>query len=240
MREISRDGDSGDEPVFDTLIESKRASNKKRAFGLGFVSIVIHTAVIAGAVVATWNIGHGDTRVKMDTTVVFLEQQQQQKPPEQQPVQLDVPLKGFQTVVAPTEIPTNIPPINLQEHFDVKDYSGSGVEGGVADGVVPANGVYSEAIVEEKPEILSHPPLQYPELLRTAGMQGRVVIEAIVDTSGRVLPSSVRVISSTHPGFEAPAKQLILKSLFRPGRVRGRAVSVLLSVPVEFTLRGGS
>ncbi|HUL03732.1 MAG TPA: energy transducer TonB [Gemmatimonadales bacterium] len=224
--------------MFDTLIESNRTRNNKRAASVGLISIVIHTAVIAGAVVATWNIGHSDTRVKADTTMVFLDQQQQQKPPEQQPVQLDVPLRGFQTVVAPSEIPTDIPPINLQEHFDPKDYSGSGVEGGVADGVVPANGVYAEAIVEEKPEILSHPPLQYPELLRTAGMQGRVVIEAIVDTSGRVIPSSVRIVSSTHPGFEQPAKQLITKALFRPGRVHGRAVSVLLSVPVEFTLHG--
>jgi len=224
--------------VFDTLIESNRKSNTKRAAGVGLISIVVHTALIAGAVVATWNIGHGDTRVKVDTTVVFLDQQQQQKPPEQQPVQLDVPLKGFQTVVAPTEIPTDIPPINLQEHFDPKDYSGTGVEGGVATGVVPADGIYSEAIVEEKPEMLSHPPLQYPELLRQAGMQGRVVVEAVVDTSGRVIPSSVRIMSSTHPGFDQPAKQLVEKALFRPGRVRGRAVNVLLSIPIVFTLRG--
>jgi TonB family protein len=238
MQEISGDGDSGDEAVFETLIESKRKTNKKRVMGVGFVSIVIHAAVIAGAVVATWNIGRSDTRVRVDTTVVFLDQQQQQKPPEQQPVQLDMPLKGFQTVVAPTEIPTDIPPINLQEHFNPKDYSGAGVEGGIAEGVVPAEGVYSEAIVEEKPEMLSHPPLQYPELLRQAGMQGRVVIEAVVDTSGRVVPSSVRIVSSTHPGFDDPAKLLVQKALFRPGRVRGRAVNVLLSIPVVFTLRG--
>jgi protein TonB len=224
--------------VFDTLIESKRSRNSKRAAGLGLISIVIHTAVITGAVVATWNIGHSDTHVKTDTTMVFLDQQQQQKPPEQQPVQLDIPLKGFQTVVAPTEIPTDIPPINLQEHFDPKDYSGSGVEGGIADGAVPTTGVYSEAIVDERPDMLSHPPLQYPELLRSAGMQGRVMIEAIVDTSGRVIPSSVKVISSVHPGFIEPAKQVVLKALFRPGRMHGRAVNVLVSVPVDFTLRG--
>src|SRR3989449_4910678 len=61
--------------------------------------------------------------------MVFVDQPKQEKPPEQQPVQLDVPLKGFQTVVAPDVIPTNIPPVNLQEHFDPKDSSGTGVEG---------------------------------------------------------------------------------------------------------------
>jgi len=122
--------------VFDTLIESKRKTDKKRLFGVGFVSVVIHTVLIGAAIVATVKAGQSDTKVHADTAMVFLEQQQ--KPPEQQPVQLDVPLKGFQTIIAPTEIPTNIPPINLTEHFDVKDYSGSGVEGGVGDGVVPA------------------------------------------------------------------------------------------------------
>jgi len=71
---------------------------------------------------------------------VYLPQPQQpqpQKPPPQQPVRLDTPLRGFQTVVAPTEIPSNIPPVNLQEKFNPKDYSGVGVEGGVAAGVVP-------------------------------------------------------------------------------------------------------
>src|SRR5207248_9696940 len=62
---------------------------------------------------------------KVDTALVFVDQPKQDKPPEQQPVQLDVPLKGFQTVVAPDVIPTNIPPVNLQEHFDPKDYSRS-------------------------------------------------------------------------------------------------------------------
>ena len=122
--------------MFDTLIESKRKTDKKRAVGVGIVSLLIHGGLIAGAIVATVQSGQSDTKVKADTALVFLEQQQQ-KPPEQQPVQLDIPLKGFQTVIAPTEIPTNIPPINLQEKFDPKDYSGSGIEGGIAAGSGP-------------------------------------------------------------------------------------------------------
>src|SRR2546426_9190313 len=55
--------------------------------------------------------------------------------------------------VAPDVIPTNIPPVNLQEHFDPKDYSGTGVEGGLATGMVPTgNEVFMEAIVEERSE----------------------------------------------------------------------------------------
>src|SRR6266516_3684323 len=162
--------------VFDVLIESKRKKNSKKAFSVGFVSLTVHTAIIAGAVYATLNAGQTDHSVKVDTAMVFLDQQQQ-KPPEQQPVQLDVPLKGFQTVVAPDVIPTNIPPVNLQEKFDPKDYSGTGVEGGIGTGIVPTgNEVFMEAIVEEKPSVLSGPQPQYPELLRQAGIQGRVMV----------------------------------------------------------------
>src|SRR5216110_1216508 len=216
--------------VFDVLIESKRKKNSKKAFSVGFVSLTVHTAIIAGAVYATLNAGQTDHSVKVDTAMVYLEQHQEQKPPEQQPVQLDVQLKGFQTVVAPDVIPTNIPPVNLQEHFDPKDYSGTGVEGGVSTGMVPTgNEVFMEAIVEEKPAVLSGPTLQYPELLRQAQIQGRVLVQAIIDTLGRAEPPSIKVLQSPNPGFDQSAKSYVAKALFRPARVHGRAVRVLRS-----------
>src|SRR6266566_3941530 len=224
--------------VFDVLIESKRKKNSKKAFSVGFVSLTVHTAIIAGAVYATLNAGQTDHSVKVDTAMVFLDQQQQQKPPEQQPVQLDVPLKGFQTVIAPDVIPTNIPPVNLQEKFDPKDYSGTGVEGGLSTGMVPTgNEVFMEAIVEEKPAVLSGPTLQFPELLRQAQIQGRVLVQAIVDTLGRAEPNSVKVLQSPNPGFDQSAKSYVIKALFRPARVHGRAVRVLIQIPIDFRLK---
>ncbi len=187
--------------MFDHLIESKRKKDTKRVFGLGAASMLVHTVVIALAVYATLNAGQADTKVRVDTALVFMDQPKQEKPPEQ-PVQLDVPLKGFQTVVAPEVIPTNIPPVNLQEHFDPKDYSGSGVEGGLASGLVPTgNEVFMEAIVEEKPAVLSGPPPSYPELLKQAGIQGRVLVQAIVDTLGRA--EAVRPEGPVPPGARA-------------------------------------
>lgn len=223
--------------MFDNLIESKPKKNARRLFGVGVVSLVVHTVVIAGAVYATLNAGQADNSVKVDTAMVFVDQPKQEKPPEQ-PVQLDVPLKGFQTVVAPDVIPTNIPPVNLQEHFDPKDYSGTGVEGGLGSGMVPTgNEVFMEAIVEEKPAVLSGPVPQYPELLRQAQIQGRVMVQAIVDTLGRAEASSVKVLQSPNPGFDQSAKQYVLKCLFRPARVHGRAVRVLIQIPIDFRLK---
>ncbi len=123
--------------MFNHLIESNKTTNKKGAFGLGFVSLVGHSVIVLGAVVATLTAGQKKDDQTIDTAMVFLNQEEQKKPEEQPPI-VDVPqLKGFQTVVAPTDIPTNIPPINLQEHFDPKDYSGTGVEGGIGTGIVP-------------------------------------------------------------------------------------------------------
>ena len=224
--------------MFDKLIESQPKKNRGRSASVGAVSLVIHTIVIAAAVYATLNAGQADNSVKMDTSAVFLDQPKQEKPPEQQPVQLDVPLKGFQTVVAPDVIPTNIPPVNLQEHFDPKDYSGTGVEGGLGTGMVPTgNEVFMEAIVEEKPAVLSGPQPVYPELLRQAGITGRVMVQAIVDTLGRAEPNSVKVLQSPNPGFDPSAKQYVLKCLFRPARVHGRAVRVLIQLPIDFRLK---
>ena len=223
--------------MFDNLIESKRKTQKGRFMGVGFVSVTLHTAIIGGAVYATLSANTGDNKAKVDTTVVFLQQQQQKQPDQPPPPTIDVPLKGFQTVVAITDIPKNIPPVNLQEHFDPKDFSGAGVEGGLATGVTPnTDQVFSADVVQEKPEVLSGPPSQYPELLRQAGIQGVVMVQAIVDTSGRVEPNSIKIVSSPNPGFDTPAKNQVLKTLFRPARVYGHAVRVLIQLPINFSL----
>jgi len=224
-----------------TLLESKRKTSNTRLFRVGFASLAIHSAIIAGVVYATLHAAPSDTRVSMDTTVVLLAPQQQQKPLDPQPVQLADALKGFQTVAVPAQIPTDIPPVDLQQRFDPKDYSGSGIEGGRANGIVVSGSeVYAEALVEERPELLSAPPPIYPQLLKQAGIQGRVILHAIVDTTGRVEPASVRIIKSPSQAFNQPTKDWVLKALFRPARLHGRGVRVFINLPVDYSLTAAS
>jgi protein TonB len=224
--------------VFDHLIESRHRSDKKRLFGVGFFSLVMHTVLIAGAIYATLGATEANTDVVMDTTMVYLNQPQQQEEEQPKVVQLDVQLKGFQTVVAPTAIPTDIPPINLQEKFDPRDYTGTGVEGGIGTGIVPTGDqVYAEAVVEEKPEMLSGPQPEYPQLLRTAGIEGQVLVQVVIDTMGRAEPNSLKIIRSPNPGFDQAVKSAVMRALFRPARVHGRAVRVLVAIPYNFTLK---
>ena len=90
------------------------------------------------------------------------------------------------------------------------------------------------------PEVLSGPLPLYPDFLRQAGVEGQVVLEARVDSTGRVQKASVSVVFATHPGFVDPARQALLGTLFRPARVNGRAVPMLVRVPFAFTIRGGT
>lgn len=99
---------------------------------------------------------------------------------------------------------------------------------------------FSRLITEQAPEILAGPLPRYPDLLRQAGVQGRVLLQAIVDTTGRVQPQSVVVVVATHPGFVAAARQALEATLFRPARVDGRPVRIQVRIPFEFTLRGGT
>ena len=218
------------------LLETKRKSQKKTLFGVGATSLALHAAVIGGAVYVTLSARPADPAVRMDTTVVLLVPAERQPalPP---PAQLAEPLWGFQTVTVPTQLPTSVPKIDLHERFDPKDYSGIGVEGGRAKGVVPSgNEVYSEALVEERPALLSAPPAPYPDLLKRAGIHGRVLLRAIVDTTGRVEPSSIEIATSPNPGFDGPAREWILRALFRPARVHGRAVRVHITQPLDYSV----
>ncbi len=223
--------------MFDTLIESKHKAKRGQLFGTGLMSLVFHTVLIAGAVYATLQAGQADDKVKVDTAMVYIQQEQQKQPDQPPPPQLDIQLKGFQTVVAPTDIPTNIPPVNLNEKFDPKDFTGVGVEGGSGSGIVPTGGeVLTVDVVQEKPERLSGPQPVYPELLRQAGIEGTVIVQAIVDTMGHIEPNSIRIIESPNPGFDQAVKNMVLKSLYRPARVYGHAVRVLIQQPVSFSI----
>src|SRR5213596_1039688 len=88
----------------------------------------------------------------------------------------------------------------------------------VQDAPTPAS------LMDEWPAFLSGPPLPYPNLLRQAGIQGRVVVHAIIDTAGRAEPWSVHVIESPQPGFDQAARNFVLEAQFRPGRMRARDV----------------
>jgi protein TonB len=167
-----------------------------------------------------------------DTTILFLESP---VAPAQHPLEPDIPLQGFQTLVLPPQISPIIPPIDLQQRFDPRDYSGTGIEGGGAHGATPTDSqVYAPGSVEEPPALLSAPPA-YPEALRRAGIEGHVLLQGVLDTAGRMEPHSVKILESSSPGFTLATRRWALAARFRPARLQGRAVRVLVNLPIDFS-----
>lgn len=238
--------------MFDQLVESDPRFRKGNRKGNAFTtlwSIIFHGALVYAGILATMHATEAVMEAPSETTLVFIEEPEE-KPdePEDEPppviTSLNPPPKGFQTMAAPVDIPTEIPPINLQERFDPRDYTGVGVEGGVFSGVEGGAGpvdltqVFAEAVVDETPEQISCPRPPYPRMMQQAGIEGTVLLEFIVDQQGHADRNSVRALDSTHKAFESPAKEMIEKCLFRPGRVRGQAVKVLVRMPINFVLAG--
>lgn len=246
--------------MFDNLIESK--ARGQRTVGQTFLSLVVHGLLIFVAVKATTGVAETMTDRPVDTTMVFLKPPPPPppKPPEPKiprpPAQVQAPTpeavivkepppKGFQTVAAPIDIPTEIPPIDLnQKAFDPKDFTGKGVEGGVSTGVVGGTGpaddvkgdVFLEAQLDDPVQAISQPQPRYPPMLQSANIAGRVEVEYVVDVTGHVEPSSFKIIKSTHKAFEAPAKEAILKSVFKPAKFRGKPVRQLVRQALSFKI----
>ena len=104
-------------------------------------------------------------------------------------------------------------------------------------GTQPEPGPMIESILDDPPEVLTTPGVRYPPLLREAGIEGTVLLEFVVDTLGHAEPATIRIISSTNRAFEDPAREAILRSVYRPGQFRSERVRALAMERVAFTIR---
>ncbi len=114
--------------------------------------------------------------------------------------------------------------------------SSGNAPGPVSAPLLPGDGVYLPSLVQDAPELLSAPTPAYPPLLRAAGVQGQVIVMAVVDTLGLAESGSVRIVRSDNPGFDVAALATVRAARFRPARIYGRAVRVLVQVPVVFRI----
>jgi periplasmic protein TonB len=126
---------------------------------------------------------------------------------------------------------------------------------GVPDGVIGAIGLMVTADAPPPPRHpetqrpagpvrvadLPRPPTKvvdvrpvYPEVARSARLEGTVVIEAVIDTAGRV--TNCRVIKSA-PLFDQAALDAVSQWRYTPSTYNGRTVGVLITITVHFALQ---
>lgn len=224
--------------MFEVLVASNATGLEPRAWPAKLASVAVHAGLVALAVSATRGVAHAPGGVVIETPIYLPPTTPAAPPAPGAPRLPGIP----QPAVPLFTISTTIPPIApLPPGATVPDVPAiipglplGGDTGVVGVGLVPA--IVNEREADEPPVLLSHPTPQYPAVLRQAGIEGRVVIEAVLDAEGRAERGSLRVVSSAHPLFAAEAERVVLASRYRPARVAGHAVRVRVAVPVSFAM----
>ncbi|MEW5918609.1 MAG: energy transducer TonB [Gemmatimonadota bacterium] len=229
--------------MFNNLLESKPKKPKSRGLVLG--SMVLHVVMIGLAVVATASARQALEKPKQEKIDFVEVKKNEPEPPKNEPppqVAAPPPPKGFQVLSAPVEIPDVLPDIDLSKKVtDEADFTGKGQQGGVAKGVekpvVQQDQPYFEFQVE-KPVVQApgSPTPRYPDILRQAGVEGEVLAQFVVDTTGRAEAGSYKVLKSSHDLFAQAVRSALPGMRFIPAEVGGRKVKQLVQQPFAFAI----
>jgi protein TonB len=233
--------------MLNNLLESK--PKKQRSPGATAFSVVFHSLLIGAAVYATANAAIENEKPKQEE-VKFVETPKEPPPPEPEkpPPPPDVvaappPPKGFQVLTAPVKIPDVIPDIDLSKKVtDENDFTGKGVAGGTSKGVVGGTApVTDQPYFEfqvEKPVVPQpgQPNPSYPDMLRSGNVEGEVLAQFVVDTTGRAEMSTFKVLKSSNDLFTAAVKSVLPRWRFVPAETGGRKVKQLVQQPFSFAL----
>jgi len=122
---------------------------------------------------------------------------------------------------------------------------GSGKSNGIGSGTGPGHGpghgggfgggIYSLGDIGVTPPVAKYTPEpDFSEEARRAKYQGTVVLSAIIGPDGR--PRNLKVVRSLGMGLDEKALDKAKTWLFEPGKKNGQAVSVAMTLEVDFRL----
>jgi protein TonB len=228
------------------LLES-RARRPRRSGGMA-LSVATHLAIIAGATAATTAVPRAPKPVEPYVIPLTLPAPKPFDPARvvtKEPARLPRPFTDFQIkrVDPPTDIPVTLPRIDMTGALSADSIvigsgparSGPGgtcqlrcldLEDKGSSGEWRVNELLMHLITPAKP--------RYPEVLRAAGIDGRVLVRFVVDTLGRIDPASVQILSSTHDQFTRAVRAALSGFRFRPAESGGKRIPALAEMPFEF------
>ena len=225
--------------MLNRLLESKALRSRSPVGTMS--SVAAHFVVIALAVHAT---AQSRARPVEATRLVVLPYvperppvptEPNRKPSPPLPDRLPVPsLPIFDPKLPPIEMP-------LPSPANPTDFPRSGTANTLAPdrGEPGADSVttFRSDQVERQVGVLPGVPLpRYPEALRSAGVQGQVIAEFVVNELGRVEADSVRFVRSDNVLFEESVRNVLQRMRFAPAQIGGRNVRQLVRMPFVFTL----
>jgi protein TonB len=237
--------------MLNTLIESRRARSRNR--GATAVSVIFHALLVTliAAVTAHASDRTPTTRPKAPD-VIYVEPLDHIQPVEHRPAparveapsEPKIPELPYRTVDVPTTIPTDIPQANPSlppidaSQFISGSRSNRGTIGAGARTPGGASGTFTAWEVEKAVVPLSgNPKPEYPSMLQSARVDGEVLAQFVVDTTGRVDMSTFRAIQATDELFVQSVRRTLAKWKFLPAEVGGVRVRQLVQMPLTFRVR---
>lgn len=236
--------------MFNTLLESK--SHRTRRTGGSLVSIGLHVGIVGALIAATANAtvrtpnDPGETRITFQPTPpppAAPQTRASSAPASERVFTNGAPALGAPALDMPVDIPTGIPPIDLTRGVTNPDDFRSGVRGvdtGIPGGsatALPASGYFIEGQVEKPAATLPGTVgPAFPDLLRTAGVEGQVLAEFVVDSSGFARMETFRVLKSDHDLFTSAVRRSLERMRFLPAEAGGRKVPQLVQQTFQFML----
>jgi TonB family protein len=85
-----------------------------------------------------------------------------------------------------------------------------------------------------QPVLVEKTDAEYPEAARAAGIEGKVVLQAVIDETGAA--AKIEVAKSLGYGLDEAAIEAVSHWRFQPGMKDGKAVSVRATIEVEFSM----
>jgi periplasmic protein TonB len=226
------------------------ARDRKRSFGGATVSTLLHAVVIGGSVAATGHVGDSVMRRDDPVEMIYVrppdpEVRRAPEPEAPRPMEIPTnvePLPSTELVrVDLGKVPDVLPPITSrigtmsENEFRV---SPRDTVPSVANGTRLSNEPFTELTVEKAVQARSgNPEPRYPAFLQSAGVQGTVYAQFVVDTTGRVEPSSIVFPRSDHVLFERAVRDVLLRSRYSPAEFGGQRVRQLVEQAFAFALR---
>jgi protein TonB len=135
------------------------------------------------------------------------------------------------TIATQTELAQMIP----SSPFDSRSGPGDSlvIEGGMGgDDYMPSPDEF--VAVEEMPVLVSMPQPEYPEMARSAELEGQVLVRALVGKDGLVHDAQ---IAQSIPLLDEAAKAAVMKAVFKPAIQANKPVAVWVAIPIRFKLK---
>jgi TonB family C-terminal domain len=236
--------------MLSTLIESRRT--RSRNGGGTAASVIVHALLITLVAAVTAH-ASDDTPARQPPPpdVVYIEPVNPVPPSEpaspdrpQAPSEPTIPTIVYTQVDVPLDIPTDIPQVNISlPPIDPTNPVIGGAEHRATNGTGSSpssgsSGVYSAWQVEKSTVPLpGNPKPVYPSMLQSARVDGEVLAQFVVDSTGRVDMSTFRAIQATDELFVQSVRRALAEWKFLPAEVEGRKVRQLVQMPLTFKVR---